>query len=102
MVLGGLALMVVGLVLLGRLPVDGGYVVDLLPATVVLGAGFGLAMPALTGLGMSGTTAADSGWRRAPLHHPAGRGGARAGRDGDARRIRTNPGWPRAPARPRR
>jgi EmrB/QacA subfamily drug resistance transporter len=61
MVLGGLALMVVGLVLLGRLPVDGSYVVDLLPATVVLGAGFGLAMPALTGLGMSGTTAADSG-----------------------------------------
>ena len=61
MVLGGLALMVVGLGLLGRLPVDGGYVTDLLPAALVLGAGFGLAMPALTGLGMSGATAADSG-----------------------------------------
>jgi EmrB/QacA subfamily drug resistance transporter len=61
MVLGGLALMAVGLGLLGRLPVDGGYVTDLLPAVVVLGAGFGLAMPALTGLGMSGATAADSG-----------------------------------------
>ena len=61
MVLGGLALMAVGLGLLGRLPVDGGYVTDLLPAVVVLGAGFGLAMPGLTGLGMSGATAADSG-----------------------------------------
>ncbi len=61
MVLGGLALMVAGLALLGRLPVDGSYVADLLPAAVVLGAGFGLAMPALTGLGMSGATEADSG-----------------------------------------
>ena len=61
MVLGGLALMALGLVLLGRLPVDGSYLADLLPASVVLGAGFGLAMPALTGLGMSGATEADSG-----------------------------------------
>ena len=61
MVLAGLALMAVGLALLGRLPVDGDYVTDLLPAVVVLGAGFGLAMPALTGLGMSGTVADDSG-----------------------------------------
>jgi EmrB/QacA subfamily drug resistance transporter len=61
MVLGGLALMAGGLALLGRLPVHGDYVTDLLPAALVLGAGFGLAMPALTGLGMSGTTADDSG-----------------------------------------
>ena len=61
MVLGGLGLMAAGLALLARLPVDGGYVVDVLPAALVLGAGFGLAMPALTGLGMTGATESDSG-----------------------------------------
>jgi len=61
MVLAGLALMAVGLALLARLPVDGRYPVDMLPGIVVLAAGFGTAMPALTSLAMSGATAGDSG-----------------------------------------
>lgn len=61
LVLAGLALMAVGLALLARLPVDGRYVTDLLPAVVVLATGFGLAMPALTGLAMADAAPADSG-----------------------------------------
>ena len=61
MVLVGLALMALGLALLARLPVDGRYATDLLPAIVVLAAGFGLAMPALTSLAMADATPADSG-----------------------------------------
>jgi MFS family permease len=50
-----------GLLLLRRVPVDGEYLVDLLPAIVLLAFGFGLAMPALTALAMSSATPSDSG-----------------------------------------
>jgi EmrB/QacA subfamily drug resistance transporter len=59
--LPGLALLVVGLVLLSGAPVGGDYVTDLLPAMVLLGVGAGMAFPALVTLAMSGATAADSG-----------------------------------------
>jgi len=59
--LPGLGLLVVGLALLTGAPVGGDYVTDLLPAMVLLGAGAGLAFPALVTLAMSGATAADSG-----------------------------------------
>jgi EmrB/QacA subfamily drug resistance transporter len=59
--LPGLALLVGGLVLLTSAPVGGDYATDLLPAMVLLGAGAGLAFPALVTLAMSGATAADSG-----------------------------------------
>jgi EmrB/QacA subfamily drug resistance transporter len=59
--LPGLVLLVAGLVLLTGAPVGGNYVTDLLPALVLLGAGAGLAFPALVTLAMSGATAADSG-----------------------------------------
>jgi EmrB/QacA subfamily drug resistance transporter len=59
--LPGLVLIVAGLGLLARLPVAGDYVVDILPAILLLGVGFGVAMPALTTLAMSGATADDSG-----------------------------------------
>jgi EmrB/QacA subfamily drug resistance transporter len=59
--LPGLALTVVGLVLLSRIPAAGDYAVDLLPAIVLLAVGFGLAMPALTTLAMSSATPSDSG-----------------------------------------
>ncbi|GLY77879.1 MFS transporter [Actinoallomurus iriomotensis] len=58
--LAGLALLVVGIGLLTRLPVHAGYAVDLLP-TMLLASGFGLATSALTTLGMSGAGAADTG-----------------------------------------
>ncbi|WP_309049908.1 MFS transporter [Streptomyces sp.] len=58
--LTGLVLLVGVLGLLTRLPVHASYVTDLLPV-MLLAAGFGLALPALTGLGMSGADEADAG-----------------------------------------
>ncbi|MFE2412058.1 MFS transporter [Kitasatospora sp. NPDC059408] len=58
--LAGLVLLVAALALLIRLPADADYVLDLLP-TMLLAAGFGLAIPALTALGMSGAGPADAG-----------------------------------------
>ena len=50
-----------GLVLFTRTPVDGSYFVDVMPVMVLLGAGAGLAAPALMGLAMSGATPQDAG-----------------------------------------
>ncbi|MFF4987120.1 MFS transporter [Streptosporangium saharense] len=58
--LAGLVLLVVLLGLLVRLPVRADYVTDLLPV-MLLAAGFGLALPALTTLGMSGAGEGDAG-----------------------------------------
>ncbi|MEU6943685.1 MFS transporter [Streptomyces sp. NPDC046316] len=58
--LTGLALLVVMLGLLARIPVHASYVADLLPV-MLLAAGFGLALPALTSLGMSGAKEEDAG-----------------------------------------
>jgi EmrB/QacA subfamily drug resistance transporter len=57
----GLALTAAGLALLSRAPVDGRYVVDVLPVMLLLGIGAGLSFPASTTLAMSGATARDSG-----------------------------------------
>ncbi|MEU4114767.1 MFS transporter [Kitasatospora sp. NPDC028055] len=59
--LPGLALIAVGLATLGRVPAGGSYAVDVLPALLPLGTGFGLAMPALATLAMSAATPEDSG-----------------------------------------
>ncbi|MFI7366505.1 MFS transporter [Streptomyces sp. NPDC050149] len=56
----GLALLIGMLGLLTRLPVHAHYATDLLPV-MFLAAGFGLALPALTTLGMSGAGAEDAG-----------------------------------------
>lgn len=56
-----LALIALGLALLGQVSADGSYGTDVFPAMLPLGAGFGLAMPALAGLAMSGAAPADSG-----------------------------------------
>ncbi|MFE0106617.1 MFS transporter [Streptomyces sp. NPDC059009] len=58
--LTGLALLVGVLGLLARVPVHASYATDLLPV-MLLAAGFGLALPALTGLGMSGAREDDAG-----------------------------------------
>ncbi|MFJ7267108.1 MFS transporter [Streptomyces sp. NPDC099050] len=58
--LAGLGLLVAALGLLTRLPVHADYVTDLLPV-MLLAAGFGLALPALTALGMSGADERDAG-----------------------------------------
>jgi MFS family permease len=59
--LAGLTLLVAALALLARVPVDGHYVVDVLPAMLLLGAGAGLSMPALMGMAMSSATPTDAG-----------------------------------------
>ncbi|MEV5757010.1 MFS transporter [Streptomyces tendae] len=59
--LAGLALIVAGMALLSRAPVDGGYLTDVLPPMLLLAAGFAAAMPALTGLAMSGAREEDAG-----------------------------------------
>ncbi|MFJ5849556.1 MFS transporter [Streptomyces sp. NPDC092903] len=56
----GLALLIALLGLLTRLPAHGHYATDLLPL-MFLAAGFGLALPALTALGMSGAGEEDAG-----------------------------------------
>ncbi|WP_326671400.1 MFS transporter [Streptomyces sp. NBC_01257] len=58
--LAGLVLLIGVLVLLTRLPVHAHYATDLLPV-MFLAAGFGLALPALTTLGMSGAGEEDAG-----------------------------------------
>ncbi len=52
---------VAGLLLLARTPVDASYVVDLLPAMILMGLGSGLGFPSLMTLAMSGATERDSG-----------------------------------------
>ena len=61
MLLLALASIAAGLVLLARVPVDGVYAADLLPAMLLLGVGGGLAFPALMTLAMSGAAPEDSG-----------------------------------------
>ncbi|MEU4811158.1 DHA2 family efflux MFS transporter permease subunit [Nocardia fluminea] len=56
----GLALLLAGMSWLTRLPVDAGYLTDVLPVMVAV-AGGGLVLPALTALGMSGADADDAG-----------------------------------------
>ncbi|MGW8799322.1 MFS transporter [Streptomyces sp. NPDC055775] len=58
--LAGLVLLVGLLGLLARVPVHAHYLTDLLPV-MLLAAGFGLALPALTSLGMSDAKADDAG-----------------------------------------
>jgi EmrB/QacA subfamily drug resistance transporter len=57
----GLVLIVAGLALFSRAPVDGDYWVDVLPVMFLLGIGAGLSFPSLMTLGMSGATQSDSG-----------------------------------------
>jgi EmrB/QacA subfamily drug resistance transporter len=59
--LPGLALLVAGLALFTRVPVDGSYVPDLFPSMMLLGLGAGLSFPALMTLAMSGATESDAG-----------------------------------------
>jgi EmrB/QacA subfamily drug resistance transporter len=56
-----LVLIFAGLALFARVPVDGGYLRDVMPVMVLLGAGAGLAFPSLMTLAMSGATRSDSG-----------------------------------------
>jgi len=61
MLLSGLVPVIVGLLLLTGVSVHGNYFTDVLPALVLMGAGAGVALPALMGLAMSDVDPADSG-----------------------------------------
>jgi EmrB/QacA subfamily drug resistance transporter len=56
-----LSLLLVGVALFTRAPVDGVFLRDVLPSVTLLGIGAGLTFPAMTTLAMSGATAHDSG-----------------------------------------
>ncbi|MFD6395613.1 DHA2 family efflux MFS transporter permease subunit [Nocardia sp. NPDC060249] len=58
--IAGLVLLLAGMSWLTRLPVDAGYLTDVLPVMVAVSGG-GLVLPALTALGMSGADADDAG-----------------------------------------
>ena len=57
----GLVLVGIALLAFARAPVDGNYVVDVLPVMIVLALGMGVAFPALMTLSMSGATPQDAG-----------------------------------------
>jgi MFS family permease len=58
---GGLVLVVGGLLVFRRAPVNAAYATDLLPATILLGVGAGVVFPSIVTLAMSEATPADSG-----------------------------------------
>jgi MFS family permease len=57
----GLGLVAAGMLLFTRLPVHAEYVKDVLPSMLLIGAGFGMVVPAVMGLAMSAATPADAG-----------------------------------------
>jgi EmrB/QacA subfamily drug resistance transporter len=57
----GLVLIAAGLGLVARVPVDGNYLTDVLPAMLLMGIGIGVSFPALATLAMSGATRRDAG-----------------------------------------
>jgi EmrB/QacA subfamily drug resistance transporter len=57
----GMVLMAIGLLLFTRVPVNGDYLVDVLPVMIVLGAGAGLFFPTLTMIAMADVEPHESG-----------------------------------------
>jgi MFS family permease len=72
----GLVLILAGLLLFTRVPVDGDYVTDVLPTMILLGTGAGLCFPALMTLAMSGATQSDAGLASGLVNTTAQVGGA--------------------------
>jgi MFS family permease len=72
----GLTLILLGLVCFTQAPVDGDYLVHVLPVMVLFGAGAGLCFPALMTLAMSGATPSDAGLASGLINTTAQVGGA--------------------------
>jgi len=72
----GIVLIGMSLALWARTPVDGTYVLDVLPVATLLGAGAGLAFPALMGLAMTGVDPAEAGLASGLVNTSAQVGGA--------------------------
>ena len=74
--IAGLALIAGALFLFTQAPVHGGYVLHDLPVMVLMGAGSGLAFPALMTVAMAGATPADAGLASGLVNTTAQVGGA--------------------------
>jgi MFS family permease len=74
--LAGLTLVAAGLADFARVPVSGSYVAHVLPVTLLVGAGAGIAFPALMTLAMSAATAEDAGLASGLVNTTAQVGGA--------------------------
>jgi EmrB/QacA subfamily drug resistance transporter len=74
--LPGLGLVVAGLVLFARVPVNGSYVKDVLPTMILLGTGVGSCFPALMTIAMSGATQSEAGLASGLVNTTAQVGGA--------------------------
>jgi EmrB/QacA subfamily drug resistance transporter len=72
----GLTLVAVGLALFTRAPVDGSYLVHVLPVMILLGTGVGVCFPALMTIAMSGATKSDAGLASGLVNTSAQVGGA--------------------------
>jgi predicted MFS family arabinose efflux permease len=72
----GLALIAAALVLFTQAPVGGGYATHILPVTMLMGTGAGLAFPALMTIAMTGVTPADAGLASGLVNTTAQVGGA--------------------------
>jgi EmrB/QacA subfamily drug resistance transporter len=72
----GLTLIVLGLAWFSQAPVDGSYVVNVLPVMVLLGFGAGISFPGLMTLAMSGATPEDAGLASGLVNTSAQVGGA--------------------------
>ncbi len=72
----GLALVTAGLVLFTQAPVDGSYVLNVLPVMILLGTGIGVCFPALMTIAMSGATQSDAGLASGLVNTSAQVGGA--------------------------
>ncbi len=74
--LPGLVMIAGGLLLFARTPVEGTFVVDVLPAMLLVGVGIGTSFPSLMTLAMSGATPSDSGLASGLVNTSAQVGGA--------------------------
>jgi EmrB/QacA subfamily drug resistance transporter len=71
-----MSLIAVGLLLFSRAPVNGSYLVNVLPVMILLGVGIGGSFPALMTLAMSGATREDAGLASGLVNTAAQVGGA--------------------------
>jgi EmrB/QacA subfamily drug resistance transporter len=76
LLLTGLVLVAAGLLVFTQAPVDGTYLVNVLPPMVLIGFGIGLSFPALMTLAMSGATQEDAGLASGLVNTTAQVGGA--------------------------
>ncbi len=74
--IAGLLFLGAGLLLFARTPVDGNYLLDVLPPTVLIGFGAGVGFPSLMMLSMSGATMEDSGLASGLINTTSQVGGA--------------------------